>query len=402
MFVLNGKYNSATVYTDMVDDKGISQIIWLLNQEFAADSRICMMPDTHAGAGCVIGTTMTIKDKVCPNLVGVDIGCGMEVVILEEKEIDLPALDAFIRSNIPAGFAKREKTHPLISTTHLAEMEYREISESVAGLYLGTLGGGNHFIEVDRFDDGRLCLVIHSGSRAVGRKVAEHYQKAAYDQMRGVDPRSIDAYVAELKTSGRSKEIPKLLKERWDTPAPGIQKDLAYLTGYLLEAYLHDMEIVQDYAAKNRQIIINEIIKGLGLHQVDRFTTIHNYVDTESGILRKGAVSAKAYEKFIVPLNMRDGALICRGKGNPDWNFSAPHGAGRLYSRSAAKENFSLEEYQEAMKGIFTTSVSLGTLDESPMAYKDAATILENIQPTAEVLEVIRPVYNFKAGKVNS
>ena len=399
MFTLNGKYNFATVYADLVDEASIAQIIWLLNQEFAAQSRICMMPDTHAGAGCVIGTTMTIQDKVCPNLVGVDIGCGMEVVILEEKEIDLPALDTLIRRSIPTGYAKRETAHPMTSCTHLTEMVYRNFSEDAAGRYLGTLGGGNHFIEVDRFADGRLCLVIHSGSRALGRKVAEHYQEAAYNQMRGLDRRSIDAYIDELKAKGCNKEVPKLLKERWSTPAPGIQKDLAYLTGYLLEDYLHDMEIVQDYASKNRQIIANEILKGLELHQADRFATIHNYVDTKNGILRKGAVSAQAYEKFIIPLNMRDGALICRGKGNPDWNYSAPHGAGRLYKRSEAKELFSMEEYQESMQGIFTTSVSPDTLDESPMAYKDAATILENIRPTAEVLEVIRPVYNFKAGR---
>lgn len=399
MFILNGKYNSAVVYADLVDEKGITQIIWLLNQEFVAGSRICMMPDTHAGAGCVIGTTMTIEGKVCPNLVGVDIGCGMEVVALKEMEIDLPALDAFIRGNIPTGFAKRGKAHSMISATRLSEMAYRKVSEGVAGLYLGTLGGGNHFIEVDKFDDGRLCLVIHSGSRNVGRKVAEHYQEMAYDQMRGLDRRSIDAFAAELKVAGRSKEIQELLQKQWAAPAPGIQKDLAYLTGYLLEDYLHDMEIVQDYAAKNRQIIANEILKGLGLHQVDRFTTIHNYVDTKNNILRKGAVSAQACEKFIIPLNMRDGALICCGKGNPDWNYSSPHGAGRLYSRSLAKGMFSMEEYRASMEGIFTTSVSPDTLDESPMAYKDAATILENIRPTAEVLEVIRPVYNFKAGR---
>lgn len=400
MFELYGRYNSAKIFADIADDNAIKQIIFLLNQPFVEGSQIRMMPDVHAGIGCVIGTTMTIQDKICPNLVGVDIGCGMEVVILQESDINLPELDRIIREHIPSGGDKHDKSRGEIESTEITGMAYREISKEFAGLYLGTLGGGNHFIEIDKFPDGRLCLVIHTGSRKIGRKVAEYYQAQAYDQMRRADKQSLKDYASELKAQGLTKEIPALLQARKNEPKPEIHRDIAYVTGYLLDEYLHDMRIVQNYADLNRRLIARDILKYAGLHQADRFSTIHNYIDVEHKILRKGSVSANAGERFIIPLNMRDGALICTGKGNPDWNCSAPHGAGRLLSRHEAKELVTMSEYQEAMKAIYSTSVSPETLDESPMAYKDAGSIIQNIEPTATITDHIMPIYNFKAGRL--
>lgn len=397
MFELQGKYGSAKVLTNQADETSVRQVIELLNQPYADGSQIRIMPDIQAGAGCTVGTTMTIKDKVCPNIVGVDIGCGMEVAILREQEIDLPKLDQVIHEQIPAGFAKRTEVHRYIQNTRLGELRCK-INAPTVQIGLGTLGGGNHFIEVDRDDDGRLYLVIHSGSRVLGVKVAAYYQQMAYDQCRNLDPVSIAGFISALKAAGRNREVERELKTLRATAKAEAPEDLAYVSGYLLDDYLHDMEIVQEYAEWNRNAMADTILKAMGLHLEDRFTTIHNYIDTENMILRKGAVSAQAGERLIIPINMRDGSFICIGKGNPDWNCSAPHGAGRLYSRAKAKELFSVDEFRKQMDGVYTTSVGQSTLAECPMAYRDMASIVENIEPTAEIQRVVRPVYNFKAG----
>ena len=403
MIELTGKYNTAKIFTDQIDQNGISQIIFLLNQPFTQKSKIRMMPDVHAGIGCVIGTTMTIQDKICPNLVGVDIGCGMEVVEIDQDldGINLAKLDHAIHEHVPAGAEVNKTTHPSTPLTKIPEMAYRELNLEYAGRYLGTLGGGNHFIELDKSETGKVYLVIHSGSRAIGRKTAEYYQKQAYDQMRDADRNALQDYARELREAGHKQDIPELLNARRNAPRPEIDKNIAYLTGYLFDNYLHDMEIVQAYAEMNRKAIAWRIMKHMGWNCISRFSTIHNYIDVENMILRKGAVSAKACERFIIPLNMRDGALICTGKGNPDWNESAPHGAGRVLSRREAKESIAMSEYREAMKNVYSTSVGPETLDESPMAYKDAAGIIENIAPTADIVEHLTPVYNFKAGRLH-
>ena len=360
MIELNGKYNSAKVFTDEVDQASIAQVIGLLNQPFAEGAKIRMMPDIHAGAGCTIGTTMTITDKVCPNLVGVDIGCGMLVVPLEDEDIDLENLDKVIHERIPAGFAKRSQPHDLLTAGKIDAL-LREIKAEVniplAELSLGTLGGGNHFIEVDKDDDGNLYLVIHTGSRHLGLEVAGYYQKLA-----GGGP-------------------------------------LDYLEGQGFEDYIHDMRLVQRFAKFNRMAIADDIIKysGINANICMSFETVHNYIDTKAMILRKGSVSAEYGEMLIIPINMRDGSLICLGKGNPDWNCSAPHGAGRLFSRGEAKRRFTIDQFENEMEGIYTTSVNQSTIDECPMAYKSMDSILANIGPTADVVAIIKPIYNFKA-----
>lgn len=400
MLELRGKYGEAKVFTDMVDSESIAQVTNLLNQEFVSGCRIRMMPDIHSGAGCTIGTTMEIYDKCCPNLVGVDIGCGMEVLQLSESAIDLEKLDQAIRERVPSGFNKRGREHLFVRFTRLGELVCKDhVNLQNARLSIGTLGGGNHFIEVDQSDTGTLYLVIHSGSRHLGLEVAKHYQNLAVEQIGGRNDDIEAKMIAELKAQGRRAEIPDELK-KLRSSTPKIPKELAYLTGQLLEDYLHDMKIVQEYADLNRQAMAAEIMSCLrGVSIVDSFTTIHNYIDTDSMILRKGAVSAKKGERLLIPINMRDGALICVGKGNPDWNCSAPHGAGRLMSRAKAKETFSVEEFAKSMDGIYTTTVGRGTLDECPMAYKPMESILENIGDTVEVEKIIRPIYNFKASE---
>lgn len=400
MIELRGKYGTAKVFTDLVDGESIAQVTNLLNQEFVSGSRIRMMPDIHAGAGCTIGTTMEIYDKCCPNLVGVDIGCGMEVFALRsDVTLDLEKLDRVIRERVPSGFNKRSSEHYYVKYTQLNELVCRDhVNLENARLSLGSLGGGNHFIEVDQADDGELFLVIHSGSRHLGLEVAKHYQNLAVDQLCGRDDDSAAKMIAELKAQGRQAEISDELK-KLKSSTPKIPKELAYLTGQPLQDYLHDMKIVQEYAQLNRIAIGDEILRGMDEIFSYSFTTIHNYIDTDSMILRKGAVSAKKGERLLIPINMRDGSLICVGKGNPDWNYSAPHGAGRLMSRAKAKDSFTVEEFARSMDGIYTTSVGRGTLDECPMAYKPMESILENIGDTVEVEKIIRPIYNFKASE---
>lgn len=399
MIILNGKYNSAEVFTENIDNQAIAQIISLCSQPFSAGSKIRIMPDVHAGTGCTIGTTMTITDKAVPNLVGVDIGCGMETAVLKEKHIELQKLDKLIYEKIPSGFEIREKPHRFAEKIDLSELYCVEhINPVRAELSIGTLGGGNHFIEADKGSDGKIYIVIHSGSRHLGVEVAKYYQNEAYRRLNKSSAKEVQELIDRLKAEGRERQIQQELKKLANTKRTDVPKHLAYTEGELFSQYIHDMKLVQKFAEINRQAMMTEIIKGMGLHITESFTTIHNYIDTDSMILRKGAVSAQKGERLLIPVNMRDGSLLCTGKGNADWNYSAPHGAGRLMSRSEAKESFTVSEYKKQMKGIYTTSVNSGTLDECPMAYKSIEDIVNNIGDTVEINDIIKPIYNFKAG----
>jgi len=396
MIEIEGKYNTAKVFTDNAESEAIAQIMELCNQEFVKDSIIRIMPDTHAGAGCTIGTTMTISDKIVPNLVGVDIGCGMETIKLKQKEIDLEKLDKVIYDHIPSGFDIRKKQHKYAENVNFDSLACKKhVNLERARLSIGTLGGGNHFIEVDKDSDGTLYLVVHSGSRHLGKQVAEYYQELAYKEL--TDTNRLKAeIVKKLKAEGREKEIQYEIQKI--SPVK-ISKQLAYVQGESYKNYLHDMKIVQQYAVYNRKAIVDEIINRMSLEIEEQFTTIHNYIDLDSMILRKGAISARNGERVLIPINMSDGSLICIGKGNKDWNYSAPHGAGRLMSRRKAKETISLEEFKKTMEGIYTTTVSRATLDECALAYKPMDEIINNIQDTVEIVDIIKPVYNFKASE---
>ena len=399
MIEVSGKYNQAKIFTDVVDQASIAQVIELCSQEFAAGSRIRLMPDVHAGAGCTVGTTMTITDKVVPNLVGVDIGCGMETVRIREDHMELQKLDKLIREKIPSGFAVRSQAHRYVDQIDLEELCCaRHIEMLRAEKSIGTLGGGNHFIEADRDEEGQLYLVVHSGSRRLGLEVAKYYQEEGYKVLNQTDQASLDRLIAEMKAAGRQKDIQKELKRRKSQKLTHIPRQLAYVSGELFDRYIHDMKLVQRFAQLNRRAMMDEIVKGMKLHVEEQFTTVHNYIDTDAMILRKGAVSAQAGEKLLIPINMRDGSLLCVGKGNEDWNCSAPHGAGRLMSRGEAKQSFTVSEFKKQMDGIYSTSVGASTLDECPMAYKPMEAIVDNIAPTAQIERIIRPVYNFKAG----
>lgn len=396
---LQGRYTSALVYTDLVEQKALEQIKLLCDQPIAAGSRVRIMPDVHAGAGCTIGTTMTIGNKIIPSLVGVDIGCGMLTVGIGKQELPLEELDQLIYRCIPSGQSVRQSPHPLTRQIDLHQLRCSKyVNLERAALSLGTLGGGNHFIEADVDDAGNQYLVVHSGSRNLGHQVATYYQNTGYEQMQMEGVRTSQDLVAELKAQGRYQEIEHALqsfmvkKKELDIP-----KSLAYVSGQLFENYIHDMAIVQRFAQLNRQAMMDTMLSELGLTETERFETIHNYIDLESMILRKGAVSAKLGERLLIPINMRDGSLICTGKGNPEWNYSAPHGAGRLMSRSKAKETLNMAEFAQSMEGIYTTSVHESAIDEAPMAYKPMEAIVSNIHPTVEINSVIRPIYNFKA-----
>ena len=405
---LKGQYNTAKVFTDNVEEEAINQIIELLNQGFVKDSIIRIMPDTHAGAGCTIGTTMTITDKIVPNLVGVDIGCGMLTVELGKLNINLEAVDNYIRNEIPSGYEINKEP----KTDYKKEIEslkcFRDIPKSAKEFNraLGSLGGGNHFIEINTDKEGVIYLVVHSGSRNLGLQVANYYQKRAIEYHSGLNNKYLEArqnLIDTYKEQGKRKEIQKALIELqklYIQPTPTITKDLCYVEGDLMKDYLHDMSIMQRYAVINREIMARRIVGeniGLEYNSLNKFQTIHNYIDLDSMILRKGAISAKKDEKVLIPMNMRDGSIIAIGKGNSDWNYSAPHGAGRLMSRTKAKEILSMEDYKQSMKDIFTTSVKDSTLDEAPMAYKPMEEIMENIKDTVEIVKVIKPIYNFKA-----
>ncbi|WP_125143885.1 RtcB family protein [Clostridium transplantifaecale] len=402
MKTVKGRYNEAKVFTEVVEETALEQIKMLCDQEFSSGSRIRIMPDVHAGAGCTIGTTMTIRDKAVPNLVGVDIGCGMETIRIGNSHIELEKLDKLIYEKIPSGFNIRKEPHPYNEQIDLNKLRCKmagKINLDRAVRSLGTLGGGNHFIEVDRDTEGKLYLVVHSGSRHLGLEIAQFYQNEAYKALNGNSPADVDTLIKEYKTAGREKEIQKALKELKAQVTTTVPKALAYCEGELLEDYIHDMTLVQRFAMLNRKAMMDEMIRGMKLKVEEQFTTIHNYIDTENMILRKGAVSAKAGGKLLIPINMRDGSLICVGKGNEDWNCSAPHGAGRLMSRTQAKKSYTVSEFRKEMEGIYTTSVNTETLDECPMAYKRMQDIVDNIGDTAGILSVIKPVYNFKAGE---
>lgn len=392
MIELKGKYNECKIFTDEIDNATRGQITALLDQESMKETKIRIMPDCHAGAGCVIGTTMTIKDKLIPNLVGVDIGCGMYAIKLKEKRIDLPKLDSTIRKYIPFGF-----------NIYITKAQYFDIYNLKAPINIdnalrsiGTLGGGNHFIEIDRDSDNHLWLVIHTGSRHAGLEVCNYYQNLAYKNLK--DNKELrNELIEKLKSEGREKEISSALKEFSKENPTDIPKMLAYCEGDLFNDYIHDMRIMQDYADTNRRTIAKIIMKKMKLHPIHEIMTRHNYIDIDNMILRKGSISAQKDEEVIIPMNMRDGSLICKGKGNPDWNYSAPHGAGRLMSRTEAKESISMNDYKKSMNGIYSSCISKETIDESAFAYKPMQSIIDNIKDTVEIIDIIKPIYNFKA-----
>lgn len=325
MFEVKGEYCTAKVFTDVVEDSAVAQIRQLCNQEFVKGAMIRIMPDVHAGAGCTIGTTMKITDKVVPNLVGVDIGCGMEVVQLKEKHIEVEQLDKLIYAKIPAGFNVSETEHRYNEKIDLTELRcFKKINYERARLSLGSLGGGNHFIEADKGSDGSIYIVVHSGSRHLGVEVANYYQNMGFEQLNTVSDADLKALITDLKAQGREREISAEIAKLKAQAGTTIPKALAYVSGQLFEDYIHDMQIVQEFATLNRKAIMDEIVKGIHAHVIDEFTTRHNYIDLDCMILRKGAVSAKQGEKLIIPMNMRDGSLLCIGKGNADWNYSAP------------------------------------------------------------------------------
>ena len=408
MIELRGKHTNALVYTDLIEDEAISQIINLCNQEFVQGQKVRVMPDVHAGKGCTIGTTMTITDKVVPNLVGVDIGCGMGVTKLKEKRIELPKLDSVINKLIPSGFNVRTKNHKFNSRVDLEELRCASvINLDRAYKSIGTLGGGNHFIEIERGSDDSLYLVVHTGSRNLGTQVCKYYQEQAYKNMverqQGFKEKS-EELIKELKNQGKQADIAgELEKLKKSLPQINLNRELAFCEGRLLDDYIHDMRITQEYAAINREAIAYEILDAMKLHEEESFQTIHNYIDMDTMILRKGAVSAKSDEVLLIPINMRDGSLLCRGKGNLDWNCSAPHGAGRLMSRSSAKESFSVSEFKKTMEeaNVYSSSVGKSTLDECPMAYKPIEAITDNICETVDIIDILKPIYNFKAGDSN-
>lgn len=398
MFEIKGKINTALCYAKVVETEAIEQIQRMCDYEFTENSRIRIMPDVHAGKGCTIGTTMTIKDKVVPNIVGVDIGCGMYTVNLGKEEINLKKLDEIAHiipsgMNIWEGRQERFDLQELRCYRGLKNTKWLEKS-------LGTLGGGNHFIEVDQAQDGTNYLIIHTGSRNLGKQVAEFYQKLAIELHKGKEEyfKKRDEIIRTYKEQGRRNEIEAALKAIfWKEKETSIPEDLCYLYGSFLEDYLHDVEICQNFAKRNREKIAEIMLDYMDISGTDGFHTIHNYINAKEMILRKGAIAAHEGEKVLIPINMRDGSVLAVGKGNPDWNYSAPHGSGRIMSRKQAKNELSLEEYKDAMVGIYTTSVNEETLDEAPMAYKSLEDIIDVIDESVDIIEVLKPIYNFKA-----
>ena len=400
MFQIVGKKNTAVCFAKVVENEAVEQIRRMCDYSLTEGSKIRIMPDVHAGKGCTIGTTMTITDKACPNIVGVDIGCGMYTTRLDVTEIDFEKLDEachFIPSgmNVWEGRQERFDLTNLRCFRALKDSKYLERS-------LGTLGGGNHFIEVDVSKDGVYYLVIHSGSRNLGKQVAEYYQNLAIDLHSGKEEyfKKRDNIISDFKASGRKNEIQgalAALKKEYEGSGPDVPEDLCWLYGKFLDDYLHDVEICQRFAKRSRELMAEIILDKTGMKKMESFHTIHNYIDTDEMILRKGAIAAHKGEKILIPINMRDGSVIATGRGNSDWNYSAPHGAGRIMSRKKAKENLSLDEYKKAMAGVYTTSVNEDTLDEAPMAYKSLSDIVDVIKDSVDILDIMKPVYNFKA-----
>lgn len=400
MIAIQGTHNTAKCFCKTLEPQARQQIQAVCDQQAFADSKIRIMPDVHAGVGCTIGTTMTLTDKVVPGMVGVDIGCGMETVKLKETSIDFDELDRVIRSYIPSGRTIHTEPHPLARQIDLRALRCAgHVDIKRAQCSIGTLGGGNHFIEIDRGEDGHLYLVVHSGSRHLGVETANFYQKAGWKALQQGYRPLVQEAMRQLREQGREREIADITAKIKREYTPDVPKELAYVSGELFIDYIHDMKLVQQFAVYNRQTMVQSILQNMHLTCLDAFSTIHNYIDTDAMILRKGSVSAKLGETLLIPINMRDGSLICVGKGNEDWNQSAPHGAGRLMSRTDAKNSLTMQEFQQAMRGIYTTCVQQSTLDESPMAYKNMDEIVEQIQPTAEIVQQIRPVYNFKAAE---
>ncbi|MBQ4564681.1 MAG: RtcB family protein [Lachnospiraceae bacterium] len=402
MLEIKGKINTALCYAKVVEDEAIEQIRRMCDYDFTAGSRIRIMPDVHAGKGCTIGTTMTVVDKAVPNIVGVDIGCGMYTVNLGKEEIDFAKLDEaahYVPSGMNVWEGRQERFDLTGLTCYRSLRDTKRLERS-----LGTLGGGNHFIEVDRAADGTNYLVIHTGSRNLGKQVAEIHQQIAIELNQGKEEyfAKRDALIAEYKAAGRRKEIQEALKVllgEWKGQALSMPEDLCFLYGDYLKNYLADVVICQEFARRNREKIAEVLMERAGLSGTDGFHTVHNYIDTDEMILRKGAIAAHKGEKVLIPINMRDGSVLAVGRGNPDWNFSAPHGAGRLMSRRAAKANLDIEEYRKAMEGIYTTSVNETTLDEAPMAYKALEDIIDVIRDSVDIIDILKPVYNFKAAE---
>ncbi len=398
MFEIKGKVNTAVCYAKAVEEEAIGQIRRMCDYEFTEGSKIRIMPDVHAGKGCTIGTTMTVTDKAVPNVVGVDIGCGMYTVELGKTAVDFEKVDEAAHF-IPSGmhiWEGRQERFPLQELRCYRSLKNTKWLERS----LGTLGGGNHFIEIDQAADGTKYLVIHTGSRNLGKQVAELYQQLAVDLNKGKETyfKERDEIIRTYKEQGRRKEIQAALEAiAWKGREATMPEDLCYLYGTYLEDYLHDVEICQEFARRNREKIAEVLLGRVGLAQGNTFHTIHNYIDTGEMVLRKGAIAAHKGEKVLIPINMRDGSVLAVGKGNPEWNNSAPHGAGRLMSRTKAKESLDMEEYRKAMAGVYTTSVNESTLDEAPMAYKSLGDIIEAIQDSVDILDVMKPVYNFKA-----
>ncbi len=400
MLEIKGKVNTAVCFARVIEDEAIEQIRRMCDTEMTRGNQIRIMPDVHAGKGCTIGTTMTVKDKAVPNIVGVDIGCGLYTVNLGKVAITMEQMAAAAHF-IPSGMNVWEGRQERFDLSELSC--YRELKDSKRlERSLGTLGGGNHFIEIDEASDGTKYLVIHSGSRNLGKQVAEFYQKLAVSLDRGYGEylEKRDEIIRTYKEQGRRNEIQnalELLRKQVYEREPSMPEDLCYLSGRYLDDYLHDVVICQAFARRNREKMAEIILERTGMTSGESFHTIHNYIDTDEMILRKGAIAAHDGEKVLIPINMRDGSILAVGKGNPEWNFSAPHGAGRIMSRSKAKENLSLDEYREAMRGIYTTSVSEDTLDEAPMAYKSLDDIIDVIRESVDIIDVMKPIYNFKA-----
>lgn len=397
---IKGKVNTAICYARVVEDEAIEQIRRMCDYIITEGSRIRIMPDVHAGKGCTIGTTMTINDKVVPNIVGVDIGCGMYTVSLGKVDIDFEKVDEAAHY-IPSGMDVWEGRQERFDLTKLNCYRYLRDSRRLERS-LGTLGGGNHFIEIDETGDGNKYLIVHSGSRNLGKQVAEYYQRLAMNLDRGYGDyfEKRDEIIRSYKEQGRKSEIQSALKDlHWQVyeSKTSIPDDLCYLSDKYLTEYLHDVEICQNFAKRNRELMAEIILERTGMTSLEAFHTIHNYIDVDEMILRKGAIAAHSSEKVLIPINMRDGSVLAVGKGNPEWNYSAPHGAGRLMSRTAAKNNLSLDEYKEMMKGVYSTSINENTLDEAPMAYKRLEDIIDVIKESVDIIEVMKPIYNFKA-----
>ena len=387
------------IFTENIEPEAVNQVYNLIVQPPFEGAKVRIMPDVHMGVNCVVGFTSTYTDKIIPNVLGSDLGCGMLTVYLGSGDIPLKELDDFIRAKIPCGSNYRKESN---GEAYVKKLDCFGELRDFDRLYgsLGTLGGGNHFIEVDRDDDGGHYLVIHSGSRNLGLQVAKIYQRLAVHDCKFCADEEKAAVTARLKACGKQAEIPSALEQISAKYArkTKIPNDFCYLDGANMEAYLHDLKLCQEFAVMNRRKMADDILKFLQISRAQSFETVHNFIDADN-IIRKGSIPANKGQRVIIPMNMRDGCLIAVGKGNPEWNNSAPHGAGRLLRRSEAKELFTVDEFRAEMEGIYTTTVGLSTIDESPMAYKPMQEIVRLIEPTVEIEKIIKPIYNFKAGE---